>query len=56
MNVIDVYKAFIATFATQIYNLSFKQRKCNTDAANRQIQRFAVRQKIDAQHGKQKHR
>ena len=44
MNVIDIYKAFSATFDAQIYNLSFEQRKCNTEAANRQIQRFAVRQ------------
>ena len=37
-------KAFLATFDAQIYNLSFKQIKCNTEAANRQIKRFAVRQ------------
>ena len=39
-------KAFSATFAAHICNLSFEQRKSNTEPANRQIQRFAVRQKI----------
>ena len=28
-------KAFSATFDARIYNLSFKQRKCNREAVNR---------------------
>ena len=47
-------KALSATFDARICNLSFEQIKCNTEAANRQIKRFAVRQNFSRfrQHGK----